>query len=438
MILISIIALIISWFIIDIYRYIRYNIACKLFNETPDHRDTNHQNIQILLRDLDKYPDIFEMMIKDLFFGKIMLENMNYDDVCLSLFEMIGEYDQYRDEIKRIVKRFQLKMRSKNINVFTSNVRTYRVRSRKHGLKSWFIILPVYIMSRVANIIITIYMKLLGYQSKKCGNGLVIWYSKYDPALGTPLVFFHASVGGLTVHYPSLAHFYKNHNIILPEIPGISFIDTDDKPFPISSIIENVHNFLLTEYISDQNKCINPETIKINLMGHSLGSAICSSYINTYPKNIDSFFCVEGQIFFHRIMKISHDLNSDIHNTSLEDLIAVSLFNRNLYVQYFLIKCMTIDYSMLYDLKSDEKKHIKIHMYHVQNDERLSLDPQLDYAKRKGFQLKHHTFPGNLYHGSFILNKYVREYVLKDIQTIYDEQLHRSNKLQFIEKDMTK
>ena len=94
------ITLIILWVIIDVYRYYKYLNTYKLFSEIPEHRDTNHKNIKILLNDLDKYPDIFETLISDLFFGNLTLENMNYDDVCLSLFELIGEFDEYKDEIK--------------------------------------------------------------------------------------------------------------------------------------------------------------------------------------------------------------------------------------------------------------------------------------------------------------------------------------------------
>src|SRR5579872_1609995 len=93
------------WLIIDIYRYIKYIISYRRLNSHPEYRDTNHKNIKKLLEDLRTYPDIFEDLIHDLFFNKLRLEDMNFDDVCTSIFEMIGEYEQYRDTIKKIVKR---------------------------------------------------------------------------------------------------------------------------------------------------------------------------------------------------------------------------------------------------------------------------------------------------------------------------------------------
>lgn len=431
MIIIIWLSLTILWIVIDICRYIRYVINYKKFNEPVKHRDTNHENIKILLKDLDENTDMFEILIKDLFFNKMEIEDVNYDDVCLSIFEMVGEFNEYRDEIKKLVKRFQLKMRKQKRNVFTSPHRSLRVKSQKHDIKSWFNILPIYMLTRSINIYVSTYMLFLGYKHKTCDNGLKIWYSPYKKEYGTPIVFFHGSVGGLTVQYFALKYFYFKHNIIFPEIPGISFLDADDKPPALSEIIDNVNDFLqyyAKEQMTDSEINNDPDKLKINLLGHSLGTILCASYINKYPKNIDTFFCVEGQIFFHRIMKVCTELNRELKEIPQEDLISVPLFHRDLYVQYFLIKRFTMDYTMLYDMSSEDKKKIKIYMYHAENDSRLLIQPQIEYAKRKNIQIKYHLFPGNLPHGAFVLNQNMRNYVLNDIYNIYDQQFFRSDK----------
>jgi pimeloyl-ACP methyl ester carboxylesterase len=417
------ICLLLIWLVIDVYRYIGYFFAYRKLNIHPEQRDTNHGNIKKMLQDFEHYPDILEDLIHDIFFNKIRMEDMNFDEVCESVFEMIGENEQYRKDIKNIIKNFQLAKRKKGINIFMSRVHHNRVRHNKHDIISWFNILPIYLLTRGINICVILYMKCLGYQCYRFNSGLKIWYNKYDQEKGTPLIFFHASVGGVTFQAASLGHLHTKHNIIMPEIPGVSFIDTYECPPPISEIIENVHEFILNHYINNQSQYfVDGTNFKINLMGHSLGCTICSAYINKYPKHVDSFFCVEGQIFFPRALRISEDFASRIEDIPIEDLIIVPLFHRDLYVQYFMIKRLTLDSTMLFDMNDDDFKNIKIHMYHVKDDRKLLIRPQLEYATRKKIKLTYHLFEGNYCHGSFALNTKIRKYILDNIQKVYDDQ----------------
>jgi pimeloyl-ACP methyl ester carboxylesterase len=349
------------------------------------------------------------------------MEDMNFDDVCTSLYEMIGEHEQYLNDITNLVKKYQSKFNEQGRNVFTSTTYHKRVRHFKHTIVAWFTILPVYLITRLGGIVVEIYMRCIGYRCYKFKNRLKIWYNKYDQTKGNPLIFFHASVGGVTIQVASLDYFSKHHNIIMPEIPGVSFIDTYDKPPLISEIIENVHEFVLNHYVTRCERSINSSDIKINLMGHSLGCTVCSAYINRYPRHIDNFFCVEGQIFFPRAIRLSEDFVMNIEDIPTEDWITVPLFHRDLYVQYFMIKCITLDATMIFDLTNDDNKHIKIHMYHIKNDRRILIRPQLEYAIRKKIKITHHLFDGDFSHGSFAFNKKVRKYIMNNIREIYDE-----------------
>lgn len=411
------------WLVIDIIRYIYYVLTYRKLNTANEQRDTNHSNIKKILTDLNNYPDIFEDLINDLFYNRVRMEDMNFEDVCMSIYEMIGEYEEYIVYIKKLVKKFQLRQQTLGKQVFVSNVHHKRVRHRKHDIIAWFNILPIYLITRTGSVLVTIYMRTIGYKCYKFKNGLKIWYNKYDQKKGSPLVFFHASVGGVTVQVASLGHFSNKHNIIMPEIPGVSFVDTHDKPPAISEIIENVHEFILKYYIDEYSEYIvDSSKLKINLMGHSLGCTICSAYINKYPKHIDSFFCVEGQIFFPRAIRLCEDFITKIEDIPTEDLISVPLFHRDLYVQYFIIKRLTLDSTMIFDLSNEDNKHIKIHMYHIKDDRRLLIHPQLVYATRKNIKLIYHLFEGEYSHGSFALNNKIRKYVMNNIQKVYDDQ----------------
>jgi pimeloyl-ACP methyl ester carboxylesterase len=400
-------------------RYIRYLFVYRRLNTDRCHRDTNHNNIKKLLKDLNKYPDVLDDLICDLFFNKIRLEDMKYDEVCTTLYEMIGEDPQYQNDIKKLVKRFQLHYKEKyNRDVFKGDIDHARIRHYKHNILSWFNILPFYLLTKGVFFVVAIYMRILGYRSHTFKSGLKIRYNKFDKSKGTPLVFFHASVGGVSVQINVLDHFHQNHNIIMPEIPGVSFLDVMDRPPPISEIIDNVHEFILEHYIDkDAPYVIDPSKLKINLMGHSLGSTMCSAYVNKYPKHIDSLFSVEGQIFFPRSIRVVEDFNAKLDDIPCEDLITVPLFHRDLYVQYFFVKRITLDYAMIYDMEGAE--HIKIYMYHVKDDRRVLIRPQLEYAKRKNIQIIYTLFEGNYSHGSFATNSKIRSYVLNDINRIY-------------------
>lgn len=415
--------LMLIWLLIDTYRYIRYRLTYSKLNSHPEHRDTDHKNIKKLLDDLKRYPDILGDLIHDLFFNKVRMEDMNFNEVCTSISEMVGEHEQYQKTIIETVKSYQDTQSKKGRNIFGSNEHHNRVRHNKHDIIAWFNILPIYLLTRGINVGVNMYMKYLGYKCYQFKSGLKIWYNIYDPKKGIPLVFFHASVGGVTFQAPSIEHLHNYRNIIMPEIPGVSFIDTYECPPPISEIIENVHEFILNHYIDKNSEHkIDDTKLKINLMGHSLGCTICSAYINKYPKCIDNFFCVEGQIFFPRALRISEDFASRPEDIPPEDLIIVPLFHRDLYVQYFMIKRLTLDSTMLFDLDEEDFKHIKIHMYHVKHDRKVLISPQLTYAARKKIKLDYHLFEGDYSHGSFATNKKVRTYILNNIQKIYDDQ----------------
>lgn len=411
--------LLLIWIIIDIYRYARYrSMYIKLNENNHEHRDTNHKNIRELLNDLKQYPDILTDLIHDLFFNKITMEDMNFDEVCMSLFEMIGEHNEYYTDIVKLLEEYKYLSITKDKNVFGGKYKHERIKHNKHEIKCWFTILPIYLITRCINACVFVYMKILGFNCYIHENGLKIWHNTYDINKGDPIVFFHASVGGITVQIASISHLYNNYNIIMPEIPGVAFFDTKDtkdRPLAISEIIDTVQEFLLEQYYDKINIEKNN---KINLMGHSLGCTICSAYINRHPQYISNFFCIEGQIFFPRALRISEDFVSKIEDIPLEDLITVPLFHRDLYVQYFIIKRLTIDSTMIYNM-NDEKSHIKIHMYHVKDDRRILIEEQLEYASRKNIQLEYHIFDGDYLHGSFAMNKKIRNYVMKDIKNIY-------------------
>jgi len=260
----------------------------RQLNGDVGNRDINHDNIRKLLKDLDRYPDVFEDMIEDIFFGQVSIKDVNFGDLCTSLYEMIGEQEQYRNLIKKIVKRYQIKKRENGEVLFTGTKHYPRVKFYKHDIKSWFIPLPIYLFTKTLNVVASVYMRIIGYTYCYTKTGIRIWYNKYSPKNGVPLLFFHGSVGGIAIYSPIFGILCKHYNVIIPELPGISFLDVIERPLNVSEIIEDVRTFMIQQYNDNNEYYVHK--LKLNLMGHSLGSVICSAYINSHPEDVASFF----------------------------------------------------------------------------------------------------------------------------------------------------
>jgi len=209
-----IIILLSSWVLIDIFRYLRYMIMYRRFNNKKYSTIMKHSNIKKLLCDLRKYPDFFEDVLHSIYFCKVSLENMNFVDVCNAIYDFIDNDPQYINDIKVLIKEHQIRERKMNKRIiFQSQAIHPRLRDQNHNLKSWFDLFPFYLLTQIINIIVCMYMFIIGYRYKISKNRVRIWFSKYDEKKGTPLIFFHASVGGVAVLLFLLRYYYKNYNI---------------------------------------------------------------------------------------------------------------------------------------------------------------------------------------------------------------------------------
>lgn len=412
--------MILLWCLVEIYRYISYIITHRRL-KVSQRAPSIDKNLKIMFEDLEKTPELLESHLRDIYYQSVEPEDMNFTDVCEVIFGHIGEDESYKHTIKRVLKKYQLLRRQEGRNVLCGD-RRYKMVTKDTEIISWFKILPVYIIIRGFATVIELYMRYLGFRIHMCKSGVRIWYNMYNKKKGIPLVFFHASVGGVSLQFTVMKHYCDNYNVILPEIPGVSFLDTDDKPPDSDQIVDDVHEFIMNHYTDTDMRKIDVDKLKINVMGHSLGSLICNTYVNRYPNHINNIFCIEGQLFFTRCLRIYSDFHIDLRSLPVEDLITVPLFHRDLYVQYFF-QTINMANTFLFDM-SGEKSHIKIHMYHIKNDRRILIDPQLEYAKRKSIKIAYHLFDGDFCHGAFILNNTVKRYIIDDIQRVYSEQNH--------------
>jgi pimeloyl-ACP methyl ester carboxylesterase len=419
--------LFIVYVLAEVMRYIRYLRVYQMLNKMNrydqgtypiDQRDSKRlTNFDKFLDDIESYPELVEDNFKDMYCSCAELEEMSYEDICESIYDMVERNPKYIKRIKKIVKTYKAYQKKRNRSILKGDPECTekRLRLRRSDINSWFQLLPVYLVIKLYDSLINSYMRLIGYSVKNV-NGIDIWHNGYDPKRGKPIMFFHASVGGVTLQIATLHRYSKKYNLIMPDIPGMNFTDSGDPPFTMKKVCETVLEFTDRHYSPD----FTVSSTKFNLMGHSLGNNFCCYLINSHPEMIDTFFCIEGQIFFHRSLKVYKEFDESILNVPITEVMSFPLLHRDVYAQYFVQRLMKLDESFIFDLDSKAASQIKIHMYHSKADAKFLIDAQLKYADLKSIPLDYHIFKGARSHGAFVLNSEFREYIFKQIDILMD------------------
>lgn len=449
------------YIIIELLRYVRYIKLYRKLSDVKQTRDMNHNNVKSFFKSFDgKNISLFGDNIGDMYNNQVRLCDIKYSDACESLYDMLGRNDIYIDKIKQHTKNYQIYMkRNKNVDVLTGKYLYNRIKWGRDKLKSWFMVLPIYLITKCYAYIIHMYMiHILGYECYGCKNGMLIWHNGYDKKRGRPIIYLHASVGGISIMVSMIRHFRNKHNIILPEIPGLSFIETNNAPPTVTQIADDIHSFIITQYNiinnNDNGTIMNDNTFTtcdnescetiyserddesyikedgnvldgedkfmIDVMGHSLGNNIACGIINRYPGMINNFYCVEGYIFPHGALNSYRYFNYDLCELPRHTWLMTPLMYRNLWVQYFVKRNITLDECFLYNLNGRRYRHINIYMFHIQNDYLFRIDKQLTYARLNRYNINYKIFNGEYGHGSFITSPKIRNNIIADIEHIHN------------------
>jgi hypothetical protein len=427
----KIVLCVLLWIIMDTIRYIRYIMMYnKLNNYDRKKESVNHANIKKYLNDLKTYPELMEDNLKDIYYGRVELENTSFEDVCDSIYGLCGESQEYVNEIKRIIKSYQLKeKRERDRSLFKKAHLSLGHRINKTtALKSCFLILPLHLIIRCFNKLTEILKLFLGYKHMIMKNGLKIWYSEYEKSKGTPIIIINESniLKSIIPELSFLKYHKRHYNVIIPEIPGITIMGTETgNLLDIDQIIDDINDFI--KYIQNQEVLEDKESIegnnrskvileRINLMGYGIGNMICAAFINKYPQHVNDFFCIEGQIFFNRGLRMRSNRESEIQNGQ-ENILSLPSFG-DLHTQYYIMKQLSLDKCYIYDLSDPTNQHIKIHMFHTKTNPRDLIIPQIEYAKKKRIPIKYHIYEGD----SEIMNQRFKKYVESKIREINENE----------------
>jgi hypothetical protein len=423
---------IILFIIYEISQYIEYNDMKETMRNIKK-KETNKETINKIMEDLDNYPDLFMKNVEDYFDGNNESNGKNISDMVSHLMGDGSHCGKYKEEMINKIHNMRKLQHYHNISNPVINSALNDIHNCKDNeeygknedsySKSMFLMTPILLIFSTYAISVELYMLSHSFTFEEF-EGLKIWHNGYNPKKGKPLLFYHCSIGGVSVYKNMVKYLGKHYNIIMPEIICLSFHCRNNIKRPsMLEIMENVNEFIYGK----KYKYIG----KINLMGHSFGVLLCSRMINHHPEKIDNLFCVEGQLFYHgsfNIFKTFHDENYSFG--SLGEILSLFFFDRNINVQYYMRNIISAN-DFIYDLEN-ERSHIKVQVFHMKNDRRIPIDTQIEYSLVKKIIIKYHIFrdekmfggghsanKNSHMHGEFITNSIMQKYVLSELRNIY-------------------
>lgn len=375
-------------------------------------RSHNH-NYSMLLDDLEEHPELITDNLCDFYMGNTDLSSMSYDGACDALYDIVERDPMHIKQIKRIFKKYKSYQEDCGIDVFTNSKPIPRLEFRRSDIKAWFQPLPLYLAITLYDHIVTAYMHSLGLELSSF-RGIDVWTNGYDPERGNPIIFFHASVGGITMQIGPIVKYMSKFNLIMPNIPGMNFSDTGEVPMTLTAVAKRMRDFVRTAYSSD----FNYDDRCVDLMGHSIGNSYCCATINRYPEFARRFFCVEGQIFFHRSMKVYAEFETDPLTLPIADILSYPLLHRDMYAQFMIQRCVKANEVFIHEIGD-----LDVYMFHTETDKKFLINAQLKYADVKELPVYYHIYKKKTRksHGAFVLDKPFRDYVYNEMCRITDK-----------------
>lgn len=281
-------------------------------------------------------------------------------------------------------------------------------------IMSWYPPVIIKFIMKIVKIHTNYFLEKNNFKKYVCENGLIIW--KKDGLNNKKAqIFFHASIGGPAIYKNFIKNLSKNcDTVMLVEIPGISFGNDIIFPATIYSISDNLVTFL-----------INSEIRQIDLIGHSFGCNIVACLINRFYNKlcynnvqICKTIIVEGLVFIPRLLNIYKLFNENALKTAKDmimdgryfDLISIPLFYRDVYLQFYMQRCLTLtDNVLLGDTIYENNNNINIIL--SGNDDKIIIDDVVYYLASKKYNCTVKIFSGRK-HGDFAFDSQMQDHVL--------------------------
>jgi hypothetical protein len=384
-----------------LFDYIKLNnkIICK----ACDTKYINNFMEDCTMYDYNDIKNEFE----GLFYNKVKLKNIDKTTLNRTICELVngGMYNEkiineyINPNVKKIECKHDIKFKRKSK---TNNIN--QISFNKNELKSLYSPLIVCFIKLYFRHYANYKLEKIGLVKHHLDKGYTIWTNNYNPSKGTPIVFYHGSIGGLIFYTHIIDILSEKYNLILPEVPALCWGNyTHDLPH-VHEMVDMLIEFTDKHY----------DNIMFNVVGHSLGCNFASCTINRHSDRVKNLVIIEGGVFYPNTMKNYHNFNKDLKDfgeNQIIDLLSIPLFYKDLYVQYYFMRSMTIE-NILYGKSEFELRDSReIYFVYSENDNKIDYKSQIKYIKSKNIDSSYCIFE-NRCHGSFNTDRTMQKYVI--------------------------
>ncbi|MBN1368366.1 MAG: alpha/beta hydrolase [Dehalococcoidales bacterium] len=112
----------------------------------------------------------------------------------------------------------------------------------------------------------------------------------YQGGQGEPLLIIHGGNSHARIWVKNMKELYRNYTVYIPDLPGFGM----SQPFKGNYYVPE-----LTDFISKFITGIGLE--KFNLMGHSLGGAVATTYALQFPEKVKRLVVIDSMCFGQEI-----------------------------------------------------------------------------------------------------------------------------------------
>lgn len=409
------------FFIASIYifkEYTKYNKHKELHKKLNSYQHKHNidakkleERIHIICDDIENDVIDSEQFVKEMFNGanynEIFFDEI-YDAIMVNLYS--GSHDLVNDTlIKKIINSLE-----KKLNATFCYKRDAVQKPNKYvgissdSIVSWYRPIIFDVSLKLIKLFSEFYFLFgLGFKRHQLKDGVVIWVRKGNE---NGILFVPACIGGITF-YPGLVRkMPKDKTIFIPEIPGMSWNKcVNDIPPSVSHVSD-----LVTDHI------VNYDVRNLIMIGHSFGTILNNHIANEQYNKLKSnnikvhrIIYVEGLLFYAKVFEtvsaIEKSLFDVINGDTKVDVVTMPLFQRDLYVKFYIKRCLGLTNSLLSG-STDCEKECEIHAVMCDNDNKFSTNDYIRYIEGRKLPMNYKVFKG--FHGSFVLDYNIQNYVI--------------------------
>lgn len=416
---------------VEYTNYIKYKKKHALFNNFRS--STNHEpkilnkKIDIIHSDIKSSHTEIKLFIQEMFKGfkhiekipkfqimKSFKENLCFSSLCNEINEKIKLLTTDVENIIGIKFPENYEDNSNYPNCFTDkSVNEIKHVSISGGkLISWY--RPIILQWSLTTIRLMsgLHMRLLGFTKFVLDDDVIVWTKNTNTK--DCILFAPSCIGGITFYQlfiRTLCKKFNNKNIFVIEIPGMAWTNCSlEYPPSVSKVAQIVSNFVISNKISN-----------LDIFGHSFGTIVLSHIVNEQYLNLkhsgvklNKIIYIEGLLFYVKVFKtlraIELPLLDVLFGDTKSDVFSMPLFQRDLYVKFYIKRYMSLSNSVLCGDTLCESE-CDFYALMAENDNKFITKDYVDYIDKKKLNIKYKVF-NNCIHGAFVWTSDVQDCLL--------------------------